>query len=165
MSSRYGEFSLACSLLSEFIFTSWNYSQFTTNVPLCYLMISDTTAKLLRILNSLCMCPCFFLIRGGGRASEAAGRAPSEASLFLGVPASSRDGHEEETGRRRPLVFVLELQHSAQHTVPQRGWETPLDWLDHRPRAETMMPITGSEYCSFSTVELCNLASRWTNES
>lgn len=64
-----------------------------------------------------------FLNRGGGRASEAARWAPVEASLFLGVPTCSRDGHKEETGWRRPLVPLLEFKHSTQHTVPQRGWE------------------------------------------
>lgn len=64
---------------------------------------------------------CVFHIRGGGRAGEGAGRASVEAPLFLGVPTRSRDGHEEETGRRRPLVSVLERQHSTQHTVPPRG--------------------------------------------
>lgn len=64
-----------------------------------------------------------FLNRGGGRASEAARWAPVEASLFLGVPTCSRDGHKEETGWRRPLVSLLEFKHSTQHTVPQRGWE------------------------------------------
>lgn len=63
----------------------------------------------------------FFKYRGRGRAGEGARRAPVEAALFLGVPTRSGDGHKEETGRRRPLVPVLELQHSAQHAVPPRG--------------------------------------------
>lgn len=51
----------------------------------------------------------FFLIRGGGRTSKGARRAPIEAPLFLGIPSRQRDSHEEETGRGSPLVVVMEL--------------------------------------------------------
>lgn len=69
--------------------------------------------------KSLHICPS----RGGSRASQAAGRATVEAPLFLGVQTCSGVSHEEETWRWRPLVSVLELQHSSQHAVPPRGWE------------------------------------------
>ena len=63
---------------------------------------------------------CVVPVRGG--AGAASRRASEEAPVFLGVPTRRGDRGQEEGRRGDPLVSLLELQHAAQHPVPQGGY-------------------------------------------
>ncbi|KAM9769412.1 uncharacterized protein ACNS7B_024156 isoform 1-T2 [Menidia menidia] len=69
------------------------------------------------------------------------GGAARQAPLLLGVPTEPGHGRQEEAGRGRALVPVLELQHPAQHAVPPRGEERPAQSAqDGRQRPDPQPP-------------------------